>query len=289
MDHWSEHNDFWYNSNLNGLKRVIGEPLHLTDFGRIPRKKHIIQADDRYAGRVVVQFITDGDAYVEVDGVDQKVSVPFAMLRVPERAIQYGPRTWWAETYLAYVMPTERFFAHWEALANAPLTWPMKNAEEIRILINLIERLCASPDLLHSADLIDRLAETMVLLSMHGHSASLHPDEHSRMLSAEAYIRLNFQRDITIDDLAQRFGFSKTGFYRNWNSLFASSPVELITNVRIEEGRRLLLESRLSVKQIAQKAGFSNPYHFRRMFTRKYRLTPTQYRRFCMSYPVKIR
>lgn len=49
--------------------------------------------------------------------------------------------------------------------------------------------------------------------------------------------------------------------------------------IRMEEGKRLLRSSTLSVNEIAYKTGYNNPSHFRRIFKQDFNISPIDYRK----------
>jgi AraC-like DNA-binding protein len=63
-----------------------------------------------------------------------------------------------------------------------------------------------------------------------------------------------------------------------FNSLFGESPVKFINHRRIELACKLLRESDLPVKGVAEKSGFRNLQFFYRVFTRITGMTPALYR-----------
>ncbi len=55
--------------------------------------------------------------------------------------------------------------------------------------------------------------------------------------------------------------------------------VRYMTLLRMEEGKRLLVETDLKVAAIAGRAGYADPGYFYRVFRREVGVTPSQYRR----------
>lgn len=54
---------------------------------------------------------------------------------------------------------------------------------------------------------------------------------------------------------------------------------EYMLNKKMVCAEKLLLESRLTVNEIAQKLGYSSIQHFIKIFTEKYVLTPKEYQK----------
>jgi len=51
-----------------------------------------------------------------------------------------------------------------------------------------------------------------------------------------------------------------------------------IEHVRLERARRLLLETNITVAQVAEASGFAAASYFSRAFHKKYGISPTEYR-----------
>ena len=56
---------------------------------------------------------------------------------------------------------------------------------------------------------------------------------------------------------------------------------DYLLRIRIEEAKRLLLENRLRMGEIASAVGFSNQSYFNRMFRKSCGVSPAEYRRQC--------
>jgi len=79
--------------------------------------------------------------------------------------------------------------------------------------------------------------------------------------------------------LAARAGLSKFHFQRLFKAAVGVSPSRYHTNLRMNEARRLLRETKRSVIDVALDVGYANPSHFARLFRRETGLSPSDYRR----------
>lgn len=95
---------------------------------------------------------------------------------------------------------------------------------------------------------------------------------------AAALQRLRAEPDVSIEKLAHDAGVSPTQFRRQFQSWFGSSPREYFNRLRLEEARRLLETSHLTVQEIAEQIGFLSAPHFNRLFKQTFGLPPAQYR-----------
>ncbi|MDE6264887.1 MAG: substrate-binding domain-containing protein [Paramuribaculum sp.] len=84
--------------------------------------------------------------------------------------------------------------------------------------------------------------------------------------------------ELGIDEIASRMGLERTQFYRKIKALTNFSPVELLRNLRLKQGRHLVKTTEKSVSEIAYETGFSTPAYFTRCYRETFRETPTETR-----------
>lgn len=85
-------------------------------------------------------------------------------------------------------------------------------------------------------------------------------------------------QELDISLLCQKLGLSRANFYRKIHAETDLSPIELIKNIRLETGARLLEESEMNISEIAQYIGFSSRTYFARSFKETYGVSPTKYK-----------
>lgn len=81
-----------------------------------------------------------------------------------------------------------------------------------------------------------------------------------------------------VDKLAAEAGMSRSGFQHLYKKLFGVSVMTDVINGRIENAKRLLSSTNLTVREIAMKCGYRNEYNFMRQFKSRCGQTPTEYR-----------
>ena len=101
-------------------------------------------------------------------------------------------------------------------------------------------------------------------------------EEYAR--SGAAFLQQNYSADVSIEDVAQNVGVSRSYLYRAFQKEFGCSPSVYLTNYRIQRAMQLLRHSSLAVSVIAISVGFDDPLYFSRVFRRATGLSPTEYR-----------
>lgn len=83
----------------------------------------------------------------------------------------------------------------------------------------------------------------------------------------------------SIESLAFRLGISKEHFSRLFTQKRKRSPLQYLTDIRIQSAMQNLLNTSKTLEQIAQENGFSNANYFCKVFRKYTNQTPTDYRR----------
>lgn len=87
-----------------------------------------------------------------------------------------------------------------------------------------------------------------------------------------------FRRYIDVSELADICDISISQYNRIFRSLFNTSPVKYMNELRIEKAKKLLTETQYSVLNIAQMCGFSDSYYFSKIFKEHTCWSPLKYR-----------
>jgi AraC-like DNA-binding protein len=88
----------------------------------------------------------------------------------------------------------------------------------------------------------------------------------------------NLGDQLTIDDMARVAMFSKFHFSRVFRQVTGISPGRFLSAVRLEEAKRLLVSTSLSVADISNMVGYTSVGTFSARFKHSVGLPPTQYR-----------
>ncbi|HEX9046298.1 MAG TPA: AraC family transcriptional regulator, partial [Verrucomicrobiae bacterium] len=112
--------------------------------------------------------------------------------------------------------------------------------------------------------------------SYKGRAKFLEPD---RGLSrAMAFIRDNYQQDISIRDLSKLAGLSPRQLERKFQAAFGQGPQQFLIKTRLRAGCQALLETKQSISEIAYGCGFCDQSAFARHFRKHLGMTPKAYR-----------
>lgn len=92
-----------------------------------------------------------------------------------------------------------------------------------------------------------------------------------------AYINQHLDEKVSVQDLADLVHLHPQYLIGYFKSMLGLSPIAFLTRKRMERARHLLLQSDLSIGQIAARVGME-PYYFSRVFKRQTGFSPRFYR-----------
>ena len=129
----------------------------------------------------------------------------------------------------------------------------------------------------HSANLLTLLMLTEVMQA--AEEKPVRPDDTNAVATwAHTYIRINFDRSITPSKVAEAVGYNTDYLGRIYRQSYGCTLTEAIHRRRINVACQYLMDSKMTISQIARKCGFADPDYFRRVFKRHMQISPGNYR-----------
>ncbi|MCA3019687.1 MAG: transcriptional regulator FtrA [Rhodocyclaceae bacterium] len=108
------------------------------------------------------------------------------------------------------------------------------------------------------------------------------PTDDVRLSSLLGNIRTDLKANWSVDAMARIVSMSPRTFLRKFFELTACSPGQWIVNERLEQAKRLLESTRLSLEGVAEEVGFGSAQALRQHFQTRLGLSPREYRNsFC--------
>lgn len=103
--------------------------------------------------------------------------------------------------------------------------------------------------------------------------------ENSTVDAVRRYLRDNFAKPLTLEEVADAVGMDKFALCRLYKKEKGRTVMEELKRARIAQAKRLLRYSSFGVEEIARMCGFENHSYFSLRFKELCSCTPTEYRK----------
>jgi AraC-like DNA-binding protein len=106
-----------------------------------------------------------------------------------------------------------------------------------------------------------------------------HQDDKDFLESVIQIIKTNIEKDsLGPEFVASEMGMNVRKFYRKFKEVSQLAPSDFIKDYRFSYAAKLLLSTNMSVQEVIYKVGIINKSYFYREFSKKYNMTPKEYR-----------
>lgn len=106
---------------------------------------------------------------------------------------------------------------------------------------------------------------------------------HAKLGHVIRLMEKSIEHPLTVQTIARRVGLSGRQIERLFHQHLGATPGEFYLQLRIEQGRRLLLQTSKSILQVALECGFRSASHFCHAYRRLLGRTPTEERSSALS------
>lgn len=107
---------------------------------------------------------------------------------------------------------------------------------------------------------------------------SLEKSFESSLKASLKYIHSSFTTKIDIPYLANLESLSVSRYITLFKNQTGKAPIEYIIELRLQLARNLLDNTNMSIKQISEHVGYTDPYYFSRIFKKHVGVSPTDYK-----------
>ncbi|MBF9014606.1 helix-turn-helix domain-containing protein [Oceanispirochaeta sp. M2] len=93
----------------------------------------------------------------------------------------------------------------------------------------------------------------------------------------QRYVEENYQRDLTLSEIAETVFLSPVYFCRLFKELTGLNFLTYLTNHRMEKAKELLVTNQYKIGEVGQLVGYNNTKYFTRVFKKHCGVTPSDY------------
>ena len=108
------------------------------------------------------------------------------------------------------------------------------------------------------------------------HCSFASSEKKNMVQSIIEYMEKEYNEDISLDRIAKNMYVSPVYISKIFKEETGDSPINYLIKIRLAKAEEMLKESTLSIKAIAQNVGYSDAYHFSKLFKKHYGISPSQ-------------
>ena len=270
------------------LSRINHHPLvrsaYPTDIGWFPKAAHHWRQRTKGAGQDHLMMCVDGHGYAIIDG--QEAHLQKGEFLIIPRNVQH---TYWAAEdnpwsiyWVHFLGEDADYYVERIPRPGCPVAVdPLAQLEAERLFRYCLDSLYEGygmPTLIYAAQSVQHI---LSLLLYRNQSLPTLPRKKGRRSSLELTIEFmqdNFEKPLRLEDLAREAGMSVSHFSELFRGQTGQSPIAYLTGIRIRHACRMLDLNGQSVKSVAIKCGYRDPYYFSRVFKKVMGQSPEKYR-----------
>ncbi len=161
-----------------------------------------------------------------------------------------------------------------------PLLLPTHQTEELERLFTSLLDWLETPGPLSALFAQQACAQVLTFLAHTCFRIETRPGERNQapLDKARRFIERHYQRPLTLDEIARQASLSPSYFVRAFKRACGHTPLAYLQQIRVEAASTLLRTTTLRCREIADRVGYADPYHFSRTFKKVTRLSPTHFR-----------
>ena len=97
------------------------------------------------------------------------------------------------------------------------------------------------------------------------------------------YMELHINEKLSMEDLSRALSFSKSYISKRFASVCGCSIINYFNQMKVNEAKRLIRETNRTFFEISDMLMFSNSHYFSNIFRKYTGMTPTEYKKVCMT------
>ena len=108
------------------------------------------------------------------------------------------------------------------------------------------------------------------------HCSFASSEKRNMVQSIVEYMEKSYKEEISLDTIAKNMYVSPVYISKIFKEEVGDSPINYLIKIRLAKAEELLKESTMSIKAVAKSVGYSDAYHFSKLFKKYYGVSPSQ-------------
>lgn len=258
--------------------------LHITDIGYYPKAKHHFRERKEPINQYVFIYCVDGAGWYQLGKQRYNVSANQYFILPAGIPHAYGADADhpWTIYWIHFKGKLAPFYAK---DASHPVDVKPGIHSRIHTRINLFEELFNTlkngydnENLRYSFSMFHFYLGTLRYLQQYRTANAEEAESTNLVEMGIHYMRENLEKQLNIQELAARLGFSASYFSASFRKQTGHSPLTYFNLLKIQQACQLLDTTDMKINQISYKMGFDDSFYFSRLFTKMMGMSPKEYR-----------
>ena len=97
-----------------------------------------------------------------------------------------------------------------------------------------------------------------------------------RIVKAIEWLKINFARPLSIENLANTMGMSVSSFHQHFRDITSMSPLQYQKRIRLTEARQLIMTQNCDISSASIQVGYESLSQFSREYKRFFSVSPSE-------------
>ena len=264
-------------------RHILVSGLYPTDIGWFPRARNHARQRARGAEQNILILCTRGSGWFEINGRRHTLKQNQALLLPADTPHEYGASQSepWSIQWVHFLGDDAAYFFTLLKPGSHIVTVAAALAPKLnRLFTDAYEAL--SGGFTQQSIICAAQALRHILGLLFFNNRAFHPRTKAAAKSLDQallFMRERVDSVLTVADMAREAKLSVTHFTRLMRQHTGFTPIEYFIHLKMQRACRFLTLTPMSVKEVASRIGYVDPYYFSRLFSKVMGMPPAVYRK----------
>jgi AraC-like DNA-binding protein len=262
-----------FSASLGSTQSIVAGFIHDR-----PRTNRIVNRTISPGAYVLMYILKGGGVYEDAQAGQRRVAAGDVIVCFPGLTHTCYPEPAWSEAYLRVQGPVFEYLEKEGLLSRkSPILSPGLTAPVLPMFKSIVQDFMNEPPF--CTPLLVARVHLLMLHIVQAHQQEQQLSSGNGFIQrACAFLKKNIDREFSAEEVQRHFGIGYEHFRKRFAAEMGMSPTHYRISHRIQHAKLLLIENKLSLKEIAAQLGYCDVYFFVRQFKQITGSTPGEFR-----------